>query len=191
MIPKRETPQAVEEHDTAKAKYGRFLGPALLGVVMAVALCAFIPALAFLTVLPYGERWEVVTGFGVFVLASFALAMMIPILLPKRKGGWRERQYGWPEWSLMGYFFIIGLGFNWACAFLWFSRRYDFFSTPVIAATGLIMAFYAAIALLMAWLDSLFNNADSTGVSWRTALLIFVFAPGVLASIVLRLGLLR
>jgi len=85
-------------------------------------------------------------------------------------------------WSLIIYCIITGLGFNWACAFLWFSRRYAFFSTPVIAVTGLIMAFYAGIALLV---------ARFTGGNWRTALLVFVFVPVVLAGIVLRSGLLR
>ena len=56
-----------------------------------------------------------------------------------------------------------------------------FFSTPVIGVTGLIMAFYAAIALV-AWL---------TEGNWRAALLVFVFVPAVLGNIVLRLGLLR
>jgi hypothetical protein len=180
MIPKRETLQAIEERGTLKPKYARFFGPILFGMVMIVALCAFIPSLAFFADLPYGGNTA--AAIGVFVFASFTLAAMIPIVLPERKGDWRARQYRWPEWSLMSYFFLVGLGFNWACVVLWFSRRYPFFSTPVIAVTGLIMAFYAAIGLLVARL---------TGGNWRTALLIFAFAPGVLAAIVLRLGLLR
>jgi hypothetical protein len=115
---------------------------------------------------------------------------MIPTL-PASEGEGTTRQFRLPQWSLFSYFFIIGLGLNWACAFLWFSRRYAFFSTPVIAVTGLIMAFYAATALLVTWFESSFNNAGVAGVNWRTALLVFVFAPGALASIILRLGLLR
>jgi hypothetical protein len=187
MIPKRKTPQANEERGTVKAKYARFFWPVLLGMVMVVSLCAFIPALAGLL---YEGRWEPCWGWGVYVLASFTLAWMIPTL-PASEGEKTTRQFRLPEWSLFSYFFIIGLGLNWACAFLWFSRRYAFFSTPVIAVTGLIMAFCAVIALLVAWFESSFNNADLTGANWRTALLVFVFAPGVLASIVLRLGLLR
>lgn len=179
MIPKRETPQAIEERSTVKANYARFFGPVLFGMVMIVALCAFIPSLAGFLYGVYGGRWG--AAMGVFVFASFTLAVMIPTL-PARKGDWTAREFRWPEWSLVSYFFIIGLGFNWACAFLWFSRRYAFFSTPVIAVTGLTMAFYAAIALLV---------ARFTGGNWRTALLVFVSAPVVLAGIVLRLGLLR
>ena len=169
-------------------RYARFFGPVLLGMVMIVALCALIP---FLVSFLREGSWEPGWGWGVYVLASFAVAWMIPVVLPKRNGNWRERQYGWPEWLLFSYFFLIGLGFNWACVFLWFSRRYAFFSAPVIAGTGVIMAFYAAIAFLVAWFDSSLNNADLTGVNWRIALLVFVVAPVVLASIVLRLGLLR
>jgi hypothetical protein len=92
------------------------------------------------------------------------------------------RQLGFLGWSLVSCCVIIGLGFNWACAFLWFSRRYAFFSIPVIAVAGLIMAFCAAIALLVARL---------TGGNWRRALAVFVFAEVVPAAVVLRFGLLR
>jgi len=107
--------------------------------------------------------------------------MTIPLLLLERKGGWRERRYGWQEWSLMSHFFLIGLGLTWACTFLGFSREYAFFSFPVMAVAGLIMAFYVAIALLVAVL---------TG-HWRGAVLVLVFVPYAMALIVLRLRLLR
>jgi hypothetical protein len=94
------------------AKYARFFGPVLLGMVMIVALCALIP---FLASLLHEGRWEPGWGWGVYVLASFTLAWMIPVVLPKRKGDWRARQYRWPEWSLFSYFFLAGLGLNWAC----------------------------------------------------------------------------
>lgn len=177
-MPKREASQAIDERGTAKAKFARFFWAILFGIVLIVALCAFIPFLGGLLHGVYGGRWG--AAMGVFVFASFTLVAMIPTL-PARKGDWKVRQLRWPEWSLMSYFFIIGLGLNWGCAVLWFPR-YAFFSTPVIAATGLTMVFYATIALLVARL---------TGGNWRAALLVFVFAPGVLASIVLRLGLLR
>jgi hypothetical protein len=179
LMPKRETQQAIEERGTVKEEYARFFGPILFGMVMIVALCAFIPSLAGLLNGEYGGIWG--AAMGLFVFASITLPAMFPTL-PKRKGDWTVRQLRWPEWSLMSYFFIIGLGLNWACAFLWFSRRYAFFSTPVIAATSVTVAFYAAIAFLVAQL---------TGRNWRAALLVFVFAPGVLACVVLRLGLLR
>jgi len=183
MIPKRETPQAVKESGTVKAKHARFFWPVLRGMVLFVALCAFVPMLAgFL----YGGTWEAATvvATGVFFLANFTLAVMIPKpeALPATEGEGTARPLRLLDWSLVTYGAIIGLGFNWVCAFLWFSRRYAFFSTPVIAVTGLTMALYAAIAFLIARL---------TGGNWRTALPIFLFAAGVPAAIVLRLGLLR
>jgi len=187
MIPTRETSQAIEERGKVKARYARFFVPVLFWIAMIAALCALPTAV---TSLANEGRWDPGLGWCVYGLASFTVAWMIRTLLPKKKGDWRERQYGWQEWSLFSYFFITGLGFNWACAFLWFSRRYALFSAPVIGVTGLIMAFYAAIALFVGWFESLFNNADSTGLNWRAALLVFVFAPVVLATIVLRLRLL-
>ena len=181
MIPRQSQPQAVEENGAAKAKHARFLGPVLFWVVMVLAWCAFIAALAFLAVLPYAKRFEAYMVFWLFLSASFALTMVIPILLIERRGSWRERPYGWQEWSLMSHFFIIGLGLTWACTFFAFSREYAFFSFPVMAVTGLIMAFYAAIALLVAALTR----------HWRGAVLVLAFVPYVMALIVLRLRLLR
>jgi hypothetical protein len=49
MIPKRGTPQAVEDERAVKrAKYDRFFGPILRGIVLIVAVCAFIALLSFL-----------------------------------------------------------------------------------------------------------------------------------------------
>jgi hypothetical protein len=144
-------------------------------MVMTVSLCAFIPFLAgFL----YEGRWEAGWGWWVYVLASFTLAWMIPTL-PTSEGEGTARQFRLQEWSLIAYSFIIGLGFNWVCVFLWFSRRYAFFSVPVVGVTGLIMALYAAIGLLLARLTN-----------WRIAL-VFAIATCALGAIVLRLGLLR
>jgi hypothetical protein len=182
MIPRQYPPQAVEENGTAKAKHVRFLGPVLFWVVMVLAWCAFVAALAFLAVLPYAKRFDAYMAFWLFLSASFALTMVIPLLLiEKRRGGWRERPYGWQEWSLMSHFFIIGLGLTWACTFFGFSGKYVFFSFPVMAVTGLIMAFYAAIALFVAVLTR----------HWRGAVLVLAFVPNVMALIVLRLRLLR
>ena len=184
MIPKRETPRAIEERGTVKAKYPRFFGPVLRGMVLIVALCAFIPSLAFLAGLPYGGTLGAAVGVVVFMLASFTLMAMIPEpeAPPAIEGKGTARRLRLPDWSLVSYCVITSLGWNWVCAFLWFSRRYAFFSTPVIAVAGLIMAFYAAIALLVARL---------TGGNWRAALLVFLCASGFLGAIVLRLGLLR
>jgi hypothetical protein len=107
-----------------------------------------------------------------------------PETLPaiEAEGTEKAKQHRLPDWSLLAYGVIFGVGCNWTCAFLWFSRRYAFFSGPVVGATILIMALYAAIALLVARL---------TGRNWQIALLVFALAPGALGSIVLRLRLLR
>jgi len=178
MMPKPEISRAIEKRGPVNAKYTRFFWPVLRGMVLIVALCAFIPFLAGSLSGVYEERWAAATA--VFMLASFTLAAMMA--LPVFEGKRAPRQLQLADWWFVSYFVIIGLGFNWACAFLWLSRRYAFFSTPVIAVTGLIMAFYAAIAFLVAWV---------TRGNWRKALLVLVFAPYVLAGIVLRLGLLR
>ena len=176
-----KTPQAKEEHATVKARYARFFWPVLRAMVLIGALCVFI---RFLAAFLYGGNW--VTPLSFFGLASFVLmlaaTMFKPETLPAIEGDGATRQLRLPNWSLVTYCVITGLGFNWLCAFLWFSRRYAFFSAPVIGATGLMLLFYAAIALLVARL---------TRRNWRIALLVFAFAPGVLALSVLRLGLLQ
>jgi hypothetical protein len=146
-----------------------------------VALCASVPFLAGLLFEVYGDRW-VATGI-VFVLASFTLIAMIPKpeALPAIEGEGTARQRRLPPWALVIYLTILGLELNWACVFFWFSRRCAFFSVPVIIVTGLIMAFYAAIALLVARL---------TGGNWRIALATFGFVLIVPPVIVLRLGVL-
>jgi hypothetical protein len=175
MIPKRETPQAIEERVTVKAKYARFFWPSLRWMVLIVAFCAFPPSLAGLL---YGENLGTILAFGVLALSTFALIAMTP--KPKTLPT-TPRQLGFSGWSLVSYCVLTGLGFSWACVFLYFSRQHPFFSAPVIAVTALIMTLYAAIALLVAWL---------TGGNWRTALAVFLFALAV-PAIVIRLGLLR
>jgi len=182
MIPRRETPQAIEERGALKARYTRSVGPVLRGMVLIVALCAFIPFLAGLLGI-YGVSWG--AAGVVFVLASFTLIAITA--KPKSPSGIEEKlaeksgQHGLP-WSLWAYSLIIGLGFNWVCVYLGFSRRYAVFSAPVVGVTCLILTLYAAIGLLVAYL---------TGGNWRKALLICAISQGVPAAIVLRLGLLR
>jgi hypothetical protein len=176
-MPQQETPKAIEKRGIVKEEHARFSsGQFFVGLVLVVGLGAFVPLLAGLL---YGENWGTGLSLGVFMLATYALLAMTakPEAPPAT-----ARQLGFPGWSLVSYCVIIGLGFNWACVFLWFSRRYSFFSAPVIAGTGLIMAFCAAIAFLVARL---------TRGNWLTALLVFVCASVVPAAIVLRLGLLR
>jgi hypothetical protein len=182
MIPRQDPPQVVEENGTAKAEHARFLRPVVFCVVIGLAWCAFIAALAFLAVLPCAKRLEADMAFWVFLFASSALTMTTLLLMPKKsRGAWTERQYGWQDWSFMSYFFLMGLGLTWACAFLAFSREYAFFSFPVMAVTGLIMALYVAIALLVAVM---------TG-HWRGAVLVLAVVPCAMALIALRLHLFR
>jgi len=97
------------------------------------------------------------------------------------KGTVKARQSRLPDWCLVVFCILIGLPFNWACAFLWFSRRYAFFSVPVVCVTVLIVALSAAIGLLV----------RLTGGNRRTALQVFAVASCAPSAIVLRLGLLR
>jgi hypothetical protein len=185
MISKRGTPQAVEDQGAVeKAKYVHFFWPILRGIVLIVALYASIELFSVLLFGGlYGGSWLAVPGT---LLANYALIWMAHNkreTLPAIEGeGTEKRPYRLPDWSLLIYWVIIGLGCNWVCAFLWFSRRYALFSGPVVSATGLIMGLYAAIALLVALL---------TGGNWRTALLVFVAVPVNLAGLVLSLRLLR
>ena len=160
------TPHAVEGQGTAKnATYARFFWRVFRGTLVIVALCASARLLAALLFEAYGGRWEIAAI--VHVLASFTLFAT----LPKRQA---------QPWSLIIYLAFMGLELNWACAFFWFSRRYAFFSVPVVGVTGLIFASYAGIALLVARLAG----------NWRIALAIFGSALLVPPVIVLRLGLL-
>ena len=181
MTPKRQTPQVIEEHGLVEAKYARLFRPVLRGMVSIVALCASVPLLVGLLFDEYEGRF-VAAGI-VFALASFALFAMIPkseALLAI--GGERTARWRWlPPWSLVMYVAILSLELNWACVFFWFSRRYAFFSVPVISVTGLILAFHAVIALLVARLN---------GGNWRIAAAVFAIVLTVPPVIILRLGLL-
>lgn len=171
-----------EQGTVRKSWYARFFWPLLRGIVVVVAAWGFI---AFLSVDVYGEKLGM-TAFTLFALAMMAMRVMpfepaTPLKI-ENEGKATARQYRLPEWSLLAYFVIFGVGCNWECVFLWFSRRYDFFSAPVVGATALIMALYAAIGIAIACL---------TTRNWRTALVVFAFAPGALAGLALRLRLLR
>lgn len=145
-----------------------------------MALCASVPMLEGLLFDHYGGEW--LATLVVFALASFALIVMTPKskALLAIEGEGTARRWS-PQWPLVTYVAVLGLELNWACVFFWFCRRYALFSVPVISVTALILAFYAAIALLVARL---------TGANWRTALLICAISQGILAGFVLRLGLL-
>ncbi|HTS05242.1 MAG TPA: hypothetical protein VMP68_06640 [Candidatus Eisenbacteria bacterium] len=170
----------LEDPSTVKAEYVRFIWPILRGIALVVALWAFI---AGLPALLYSGKWG--KAWLVFGIASFVLIAMtakpetLPAIEGERAVGKRHRL---PDWTLLSYCAITGLGYNWACVFLWFSRRYAFFSAPVVGATGLILGFYVVIGVIAAWL---------TGGSWRTGFLVLALAPCALGGAVLRLGLLR
>jgi hypothetical protein len=170
MNPMRDTSAAT------KGKYAHFFWPVLRAIALVVALCAFIPFLSGF----FLDGGGYVTALSVFMLATFALIWMsILDMSPATQGEGTARLFQLP-WALASYIVITGLGLNWVCAFLWFSKRYAFFSLPVIGVTGLIMAFYAAVALLVARL---------TGGNWRIALATFGFSLVVPPVILLRLGL--
>ena len=184
MTPQLQTPQAVEDQVTGKkTKHDRFFWPILRGIVVIVAIWGFI---AFLSVDLYGGELGF-TAFVVFVIAMLAVRVMpfepaTPLPAIEGEGTVKAKQYRLPEWSLLAYGVIFSLGCNWECVFLWFSRRYDPLSAPVVGATALVMALYAIIAIVVACL---------TTKNWRTVVVVFAFAPGALAGIVLRLRLLR
>jgi len=168
----------IEDQGTVtKPKSARFRWPILRGIALMVALSAFIADLPFMF---YGAGIPI--ALPVFMLATLALiAMTPPGALPESEGAGPEmvRQHRLP-WPLLIYCVTTGVGYNWVCAFLWFSRRYAVFSKPVVGAMGLILAFYAAVGVVTAWL---------TGGNWRTALLVFAVASCALGAIVLRLHL--
>ncbi len=179
-------PHTVEDEGTVKkAKHARFFWPILLGMVSIVGSAA-----SFVVVfeLVHGKAWGIGFGIGlpVFMLATCAVIAMTP---PPRtlpaievEATSKARQLSLQAWLLLAYGVIIGLSYNWACVFLWFSQRYAFFSAPVAGVTGLIFALYATIGLLIARL---------TEGNWREALAVFMIVSVVPALIVLRLGLLR
>jgi hypothetical protein len=170
----------VEPQGTVKARYARLCGPVLRGVVLIVALCAYV---AVTESLLYRGNWEV--PVVVFATASWVLIAIArkPERVAPVEGEepWKREWWKQLDWSLLSYWLIIGFGDNWVCAFLWFSRRYAFFSAPVLGATGLVLSLYAVLGFVVAWL---------TEGNWRTALLFFALAPLGVAAIVLRLRLL-
>jgi hypothetical protein len=181
MIPKRATPKAIEDQSTVKANYASSARRVLGGIVWIVALCAFI---AFLAAGLYGGKWE--AALLVSILASLALRAIVPGREAPHaiegEGTVTARQSGLPDWYLVSYCVVCGLGVDWSCAFLWFFRRYAFFSGPVLGVTGLIVALCATIGFLVARM----MKRD-----WRTALAVFALASWIVDGVALRWGPLR
>jgi hypothetical protein len=170
----------LELQRTSKAKHARLRGNVLRGIVLIVALYAYVGITQSLL---YRGKWD--EHALVFAIASWALIAIArkPETLPAIKGEepWKQKWWRLSDWSRLSYCLIMGLGDSWVCAFLWFSRRYAFFSAPVVGATALLLSLYAVLGLFVAWL---------TGGNLRTSLLFFALAPCGVAAIVLRLRLL-
>jgi hypothetical protein len=169
----------IKDQSTSRDSYARFFWPILRALALIVALWAFV---VDLPVLLYSGKWG--TTWLVFAIASFALIAMTPKpeTFPAIEGEGAGKARRRLPWTLLIYCGITGLGYNWACAFLWFSHRYALFSGPVIGALTLILVLYVIIGLVVGRL---------TGGTWRTALLVLALAPCAIGGIVLRLGLLR
>jgi hypothetical protein len=177
--PNRGTPQVMKDQDMVKkAKVAFSFWPIVRGITSILASSGFI---VFLSEFLHGEKWGI--GLLVFVVGTFALAAMtpppyaLPLLEGEGTGKLTQRQI---PWSLFSHSVIIGIGLNWTCVFLAFSRRYAFFSAPVVGATCFIMALYAAIGFFV---------ASVTAGGWRNALKVFAIAPIVLGGTLLRLHL--
>ena len=176
----------------------RLLWPITRGITSIVALWAFISGLL---VFLHGGRLMGAALPWVFLLASYLL-MTIP---PKSWRDWflclfvfpgftslanrAEKEVRGPakhsrslDWPVVAYFVIVGLGCDWAIAFLWFSRRYTPFSGLVLGATGVVLSLYVAIAVLVGVL---------TGGNWWTARRVFLLTPVILGFIVLSCASLR
>lgn len=171
----------------------RFLWLFLRGTALILALWTFIVSLsAFL----YQQRLNPFLA-AVFLLTSYALMTRFPnssfdrSLLSRLFPAFASRsnkcektekvRHQLPDWPIAVYCVTIGLGCSWACAFLWFSRRYAFVSWPVVGATGVIVGLYGVMTVVVGLL---------TKGNWRAALLVFLVAPGTLGGIVLRFHLL-
>lgn len=169
--------QTVEKQSPVKrAKYSRFVWPILRAIALTVAMWAFIP---YISVLLYGGESR--TAVLAFAVASFALIAMTPkqetphaLEADKAMTGmWRRL-----PWSFIVYCAITGIGYNWVCAYLWFSRRYAVFSGPVVGVMGVILALYGGVGIVVARL---------TRRKWRVALLIFALVQCALGGIAQRL----
>ena len=184
MIPEPHGSRAMAVQGTGKkTKDGRLVWPILRGLMLIVASCALV---MFLWGFLYEKNWETVLALALSALSAYGLIAMthkaetpratVAVRSTKKK----TMQDRLPHWSLIAYGFIMGAGFNWACVFLWFSRRYAFFSFQVVGVTGLAFVLYAAIGVLIGLL---------TRGNWRRALLVFALAPLGVGCIFLRLGL--
>jgi hypothetical protein len=193
-------PATIEDQGMVEEGKGRLsLWPIFRGITSIAALWAFISELL---VFLHGERLGTALPW-VFLLSSYLLMTLPPkswrdwflflFVFPgfaslankaeaNAKGTERAKHRRSLDWPVVAYFVIVGLGCNWAIAFLWFSRRYAPLSGLVVGATGVIVALYVATALLVAVL---------TGGNWQTARRVFLLTPVILGFFVLGSGFLR
>ena len=165
-----------KDQATLKPTYTRFAWEVLRGAVLILALYANI---SLLTALLFGGTWY--AAALVFICASLTLRAMLPKAEPLPatecestvKAGMRRL----PDWTVVAYLVVTGLFSTWVCVFLWFFRRYSLFSRPVLSATGLVLALYAAVGFLVAHLIS---------GNWRTILIVFMLESWGLSWFVLR-----
>jgi hypothetical protein len=193
-------PATIEDQGMVEEGKGRLsLWPIFRGITSIAALWAFISELL---VFLHGGRLGTALPW-VFLLSSYLLMTIPPkswrdwflflFVFPgsaslankaeaNAKGTERAKHRRSLDWPVVVYFVIVGLGCNWAIAFLWFSRRYAPLSGLVVGATGVIVALYVAIALLVGVL---------TGGNWQTARRVFLLTPVILGFFVLGSGFLR
>ena len=193
-------PATIEDQGMVEEGKGRLsLWPIFRGITSIAALWAFISELL---VFLHGGRLGTALPW-VFLLSSYLLMTIPPkswrdwflflfvfpgsASLAKKaeanaKGTERAKHRRSLDWPVVAYFVIVGLGCNWAIAFLWFSRRYAPLSGLVVGATGVIVALYVAIALIVGVL---------TLGNWQTARRVFLLTPVILGFFALGSGFLR
>lgn len=141
-------PATIEDQGMVEEGKGRLsLWPIFRGITSIAALWAFISELL---VFLHGERLGTALPW-VFLLSSYLLMTLPPkswrdwflflFVFPgfaslankaeaNAKGTERAKHRRPLDWPVVAYFVIVGLGCNWAIAFLWFSRGYAPLSGP-------------------------------------------------------------
>src|SRR5260370_10345339 len=113
-------PAIIEDQGTVKkAKYARFFWTIVRGIVVMVAAWGLT---AFLSVYLYGGELGF-TAFVVFAIAMLALRVMpfepaTPLHAIEGERTAKATQCRLPEWSLLAFGVIFGLGCNWEYVFL-------------------------------------------------------------------------
>jgi hypothetical protein len=69
-----------------------------------------------------------------------------------------------PPWWAIVSFAVAGVGFDWDCAYEWFSKQYAFFSVPVLSRMGGIVLWSAAGTFLMLLVVRRAKLRDATAI---------------------------